>query len=70
MLTLPPIVTDYTNPSNFCQVFSGLFTEPFNCRFLIAFIQKVAIRRSLLQRKGWDLEIPPTGKLNDSGAIY
>ena len=40
--------------------------ELFNCRFLIAFTQKVAIRRSLLQREGWDLEIPPTGKLNDS----
>ena len=39
---------------------------PFNCRFLIACTQKVAIRRSLLQRNGWDLEIPTTGKLNDS----
>ena len=47
----------------------AVFTEPFNCRFSIAFTQKVAIRRSLLQRKGWDLEIPPTGKLNDSGGI-
>lgn len=29
-------------------------------------IQKVVIRKSLLQRKVWDLELPPIGELNGS----
>ena len=36
----------------------------FSCRFLIAFTQKVAIRRSLLQWKVRGLEIPLIGELN------